>query len=182
MHRAHGILWKMTKKKHSSPPKRHVVRTLFIGLTLIGALLVFALVHNAQVEYSNAIIRDDVKFARLESFIDLVQQRLRAELPDGNWEIYKFCTQAHQKASNPDKSCEYGVRGMTQDVDKMHATVRPFAKSQWMQVSEDDKAYYFDSVIPALCYMSIATTGEPKNAQVGCSLEAATLRYTLLDE
>lgn len=60
--------------------------------------------YNLQVDHE-----DDIKFAKIETYVDLIKKQLDREIPEGKWVIEKDCHKPGTKGSFEEYGCEYGI-------------------------------------------------------------------------
>lgn len=83
----------------------------------------FLLRYISQLRYEQQLLKEDVTFARMETFVNIAKVRLDQELPEGKWEINKYCEKPGSKGDidTYNYHCVYGVvttKGI-QDAEKL---------------------------------------------------------------
>ena len=175
---------KPAKKSASKLPPKNKKRLIIVAIIAACMLLVAALfvIQRSIYEHEKAILRDDITFARYETFIDLVKQRLDTEMPEGKWVIDKYCDYSHAKLSKEGLACWYGIES-TENIDneKFYMIISSFSENGALGKTAS-KVYpesrYFKGDITAFC--SANGVSQSSTAGVSCSRGSLTIRYPLL--
>ena len=150
-------------------------------MLIVAALFV---IQRSIYEHEKAILRDDITFARYETFIHLVKQRLDTEMPEGKWVIDKYCDYANQKASDPLLGCDYAVQASTHvDNEKFYEIIASFSENKELKNLYGElspEARSFKGETTRYCHASGST--EELNANVSCGNVSLVIRYPLIDQ
>ena len=177
---------KPAKKSASKLPPKNKKRLIIVAIIAACMLLVAALfvIQRSIYEHEKAILRDDITFARYETFIDLVKQRLDTEMPEGKWVIDKYCDYANQKASDPLLGCDYAVQASTHvDNEKFYEIIASFSEDGTLTVptySPTSVGRHIMGKIPAHC--TSWGSNEDIFARVSCGNLSLIVRYPLTDQ
>ena len=175
---------KPAKKSASKLPPKNKKRLIIVAIIAACMLLVAALfvIQRSIYEHEKAILRDDITFARYETFIDLVKQRLDTEMPEGKWVIDKYCDYSHAKLSKEGLACWYGIES-TENIDneKFYTAIASFSENKEL------KNYYGERSPESRNFMGLMGdfcsangVSQSSTAGVSCNRGSLTIRYPLL--
>ncbi len=164
------------------------IRSKLFLVLIFGIFLLLALaacvVQYTMYEREKAVLREDIRYARYETFIDLVKQRLDTEMPEGGWVIDKYCDYANQKASDPVLGCDYSVKSTHQvDNDKFYVVISSFSEGNELVVPE-----YNPNLISRRLKGKFASRctvyggNDVSFATVDCGYLSQSVRYPLRDQ
>lgn len=157
---------------------------ILLASVLIGGALLFNSYVNQQTEQKENAA-DNIRYAKIETFVDLVKNRLDQEIPEGKWQIDKYCTKPGTKGDFDTYSCFYHVvseRGIEVKT-KMKQILASYYQNGSVNEYHSDLSqttgYGGNLKIEGGCGMTISD--DNALVSVGCSSSSHTVRYTLLN-
>lgn len=159
------------------------VLVIGIILTLFGFIMY---VHYDNYRTQQKInYEEDIKFAKIESYVDLVKARLDREIPEGRWEIIKECRAPHTKGSFDTYRCtDYVTSDSTGDFKTRLDEIVGQLSTQIDEGSITETAYTFKAAVdkPELTCIAIYSRDNGQGESgVSCDERSHRIRYTLVD-
>jgi len=179
---AHVILriMKAASPKQTRNRKSKLFWVLAIALPLfllIGGVWFYDYTYDRNVD-----AQEDVKYARIETFIDVVKLRLEREVPEGRWEISKYCDAPNTKSSFNEYACGIWLKSDISSNDKTEiVNIAKEYSTKELYVSKDKETYgIYYPYIEGGCSLYFTELTSYK-AAFTCRSGSRAIRYPLID-
>ena len=111
---------KKPKKKDtkSSNPLRALVIVLAVTFAILGCIALLRYIFDLQ--YQQKLLKEDITFARIETFVNTAKVRLKQEFPEAEWRVEGFCREPGVKGGADFYGCYYEVTSLRPIADIAH--------------------------------------------------------------
>lgn len=173
------------KKPH--PKKFHLVRVIVLSVLVLIVLSVVIYAWISRIQYDEKVTKEDITFARIETYVNTAKAYLESELPNGGWQIEKYCKEPGSKGTIDEYMCSYGVvashdLGSTEALRYIAQTITGDAT---IYIYPDHPSFSFstefDPKLPKSCGFYSWEEEEKRLAVVDCDSGSVVTRYDLKD-
>ena len=178
---------KKPKKKDtkSSNPLRALVIALAVTFAVLGCIAWLHYIFDLQ--YQQKLLKEDVTFARVETFVNTAKVRLEQEFPEGEWRVESRCSAPGVKGPPMYYECSYRVLSNAQiglnDTGRLKSIGASIADNEEIYTGyREGNAFSFDVVnqgLPSSCGFYSANESDSVFVSVGCDAISAIARYPL---
>lgn len=178
--------------KRKSPgkqsPAKKTRRLQLIGVTIVGLLALcagwYALV--TRIHYDQKVAQEALTYARIETYVNTAKVYLEQELPDGGWEIEKYCEKPGSKGTIDEYSyeCYYGVVSSQDlgDTGGLKQIAQKITHNTDLHIGTSQSTFLLDtkvSEVPKSCGFISWEENGMRLASIGCAANTFILKYDL---
>lgn len=123
---------------------------------------------------------EDIKFAKIETYLSLIKSRLDREIPEGNWKIEKSCDAPNTKGDFDEYSCEYSVTSeVSSDFKERQLSIARSFSTKDLYETEQKVTYGMYPIIENVGCSTYYDRTTQNMSGFRCTSGSHDLRYTL---
>ena len=140
-----------------------------------------------RIQYEQKVAQEALTYARIETYVNTAKVYLEQELPDGGWEIEKYCDAPNSKGSFDEYMCVYGVVATRDlgDMENLKRIGQGITGDQNVYLYPDHPSFSFntetDQQLPKSCNFYSWEDHGQRLATVQCDAGSVITRYELRD-
>lgn len=178
---------KRTSKKQSLPKfTLKIIGLVLLGFIALLAAIVIVIKIERHLWEKQQIKKEDAIFSQMESFVNNAKARLEQEIPEGKWEIEKYCDKPGSKGtiSEYNYGCDFSVgsKASFADRDKLIAVAHKIMNNPKSFTGMDPTELIISPKGErpvARCAFYIWEESGVNRASVSCGHTTLLLRYPL---
>lgn len=171
--------------KKQKPTKKKRSPLFWLGIFIIPiALFLSGLAVNDFINNLKQQQAEDNTDAKIEAFVQNVKSDLDKEIPDGKWEISKYCAESRVKGDLLGYSCSYDIQSK-QRINSDAKLIEIFdkhiqSKSNYHHNELSKYSIYYGKIDPETT-CSLLIHDDHSHTSIGCGTSPKTPRYKIVN-
>lgn len=176
-------------KKASQKLNTKKIRPMRLVILSVLALVTISIgfyVLVTRIQYEQKVAREALTYARIETYVNTAKVYLEQELPDGGWEIEKYCEKPGSKGTIDEYSyeCYYGVVSSQDlgDTGGLKQIAQKITHNTDLHIGTSQSTFLLDtkvSEVPKSCGFISWEENGMRLASIGCAANTFILKYDL---